>query len=201
MVPADLLNSVHDFWFGELSARDSYPAERAEIWFREDPPTDAAIRSLFGPFLDAVAGLDVDAPSLPRIEAAGFIVMLDQFPRNLFRGAARAFAYDALARHHARLIDDAGTARFALIERVFLVLPFEHSEAIEDQDRAVSLFERLLIEAPLEQKAHYESFLDYALKHRAVIHRFGRFPHRNAALGRVTTPAEGEFLAEHGRGF
>ena len=201
MVPDDLLDEVYRYWCGHVPTLDHYPVEQADKWFRADPATDEEIRTLFGPFLDDVAGHDFDAPALSREAAVGLVIMLDQFPRNLFRGDARAFAYDAVARRHALSLVEAGLAHFALIEQVFIALPFEHSEAIEDQDLSVKLFEALLAAAPELQKAPYEEFLIYAGKHRDLIRRFGRFPHRNAALGRESTPEELAFLAEHGRGF
>ncbi|MBN9025319.1 MAG: DUF924 domain-containing protein [Rhizobiales bacterium] len=130
----------------------------------------------------------------------GFVLFLDQFPRNLFRDDGRAFAYDARARAAVRRLIAGGVERFAPIERVFLYLPFEHSEELADQDLSVSLYEALLAEVPEADKEDYQSFVGYAEKHRDLIRRFGRFPHRNADLGRASTPEEIEFLKD-GRGY
>ncbi len=123
--------------------------------------------------------------------ALALLLLLDQIPRNLFRGSAHGYATDALARQYAgRAIDAGHDQAFEPALRGFFYLPFEHAEAMADQDRAVMLFEAL----------GNENYLDYARKHRDVIARFGRFPHRNAALGRESTPSELAYL-EDGGGF
>lgn len=197
----DVLLAAHRFWCGELASIEDYPADKAELWFERKDATDEAIRSAFGGSLDAVAQTDWDLASLPREAQIGLVIFLDQFPRNLFRADARAFAYDARARAIARELVADGVARYCLIERVFLYLPFEHSESVADQDLCVRLYEALLAEAPAEQHEIYGNFLLYAQKHRDLIRRFGRFPHRNADLGRASTPEEAVFLVENGRGY
>ncbi len=128
--------------------------------------------------------------------------MLDQFPRNLFREDARAFAYDPVARRHARALVAGGIERFALIERCFLYLPFEHSEALADQD----CVRRPLRGAPppprrSTRRRPIATISIFAESTATSIRRFGRFPHRNALLGRESTAEETAFLAEHGRGY
>ncbi|SHG94587.1 Uncharacterized conserved protein, DUF924 family [Kaistia soli DSM 19436] len=201
MIPDDILIEAHHFWCGHLPSKDYFPAEKAGIWFERSDATDAQIFSIFGPFLDAVAANDWPVDQLDRAEAIGLVIMLDQFPRNIFRDDGRAFAYDATARRHARALVESGVERFALIERCFLYLPFEHSEDIADQEFSVALYEALLGDAPAAQADTYRNYLDFAIKHRDLIRRFGRFPHRNAVLGRENTPEEAAFLAEHGRGY
>ncbi|HWJ73573.1 MAG TPA: DUF924 family protein [Kaistia sp.] len=201
MIPDDILAEAHHFWCGHLPAKDYFPAEKAGIWFEQSDATDAQIFSIFGPFLDAVAAQDWPVDQLDRDEAIGLVIMLDQFPRNIFRADGRAFAYDAVARRHAHVLVEGGVERFALIERCFLYLPFEHSEDMADQDLSVALYEVLLADAPAAQADTYRNYLDFAIKHRDLIRRFGRFPHRNAVLGRESTPEEMAFLAEHGRGY
>lgn len=121
--------------------------------------------------------------------ALAVLLLLDQIPRNLFRGSAHSYATDPLARKYAARVIDAGHDQsFEPLLRGFFYLPFEHSEAMADQDRAVELFEAL-------GNANY---LDYACKHRDVIAQFGRFPHRNAALGRESTPSELAYLKSGG---
>ena len=122
--------------------------------------------------------------------------MLDQFPRNMFRGSARAFATDSLALEAARHTLARGYDRGMLpVERMFAYLPFEHSEALEDQLRACQLT------APLAAFPETDDVYRYALRHRDIVQRFGRFPHRNAILGRASTPEETAFLREPGSGF
>ena len=123
-------------------------------------------------------------------------LVLDQFPRNLFRGQARAFAGDAQARAIALQLIDSG-AHLALhpLQRWFVYLPLEHAEDLALQERSVALFSALAADAGMADA------LDYAERHRDVIHRFGRFPHRNAALGRASTAEELAYLATPGSGF
>ena len=129
-------------------------------------------------------------------DCLAFIVVLDQFPRNLFRADARAFAADPLALEAARDAVARGIDRGLLpVERQFVYLPFEHSESLDDQRRCCALMETLK-PFPETRDVH-----EWALKHLAVIERFGRFPHRNAVLGRASTPEEIEYLAQPGAGF
>ena len=128
--------------------------------------------------------------------------MLDQFSRTIHRGSGEAFAYDAQALKAARqLMQHEGHLKLAPIQRVFVYLPFEHSEDLGDQKEAVSLFKTLILSAPEGQEKLFESFYDYALRHAAVIERFRRFPHRNERLNRETTPEVAAFLQEPGSSF
>ena len=179
------------FWFGEGAQHGS----RQRRWFEKNADFDGEIRAGFLPLYERLAA----APQ-EWLGAAGDclarIVVLDQFPRNMFRGTPRAFAADGLAREATRH----ALARFydrgmKPVERMFCYLPLEHSEAIEDQDLACALTEPLR-SFPETADAH-----EYALKHREVIRRFGRFPHRNAILGRASTPEEIEFLGQPGSSF
>lgn len=183
---------VLDFWFGSSAV----PRER-DAWFRKDARFDAQIRERFGTAIEtALAGglHDWDATLPGRVAR---IVVLDQFTRNCFRNHARAFAGDALALEAARTIVDGGLdAELHPLHRVFVYLPFEHAEDLAAQQRATELFAALGAAVP-----QLASYLHYAQRHRAVIERFGRFPHRNAALGRVSTPEEVAFLAQPGSGF
>lgn len=123
-------------------------------------------------------------------------MLTDQLPRNMFRGTAQAFATDALALACARKVLAKGwDAPMLPVERMFVYLPFEHSEALEDQSRALELFE------PLGAFTETADTPDYARRHWEIVKRFGRFPHRNAILGRVGTPEETEFLKQPGSGF
>ncbi|WEK51386.1 MAG: DUF924 domain-containing protein [Candidatus Kaistia colombiensis] len=200
MPDAAILLEAHRFWFEELVAGVEPQAEQVKVWFSRHDATDDACRERFGGHLDAVAETDWPFEALSPAAGIGFVLFLDQFPRNLFRDDRRAYAYDARARAAARRLIEAGVARFTPMERVFLYLPFEHSEELADQDLSVGLYEALLAEVPEADKEDYRSFVGYAEKHRELIRRFGRFPHRNADLGRVSTPEEIEFLKD-GRGY
>jgi uncharacterized protein (DUF924 family) len=123
--------------------------------------------------------------------ALALVILLDQFPRNMFRGDPRAFATDPLAREVATVLVQKGTDRQLLpVERLFVYLPFMHSEDLTHQRQSVALFQQLAQERP------YLDSLSYAIGHKEIIERFGRFPHRNAILGRLSTPEEIEFLQQ-----
>jgi uncharacterized protein (DUF924 family) len=196
---AALFDDVHRFWFGELSGPFDYPADKAPLWFQGGPDFDAEIDRRYRRYLKPAAAFAGDLAGLSRAQRVGLVVLLDQFPRNIFRSSGEAFAYDADARRHARAALALGP--YHLVERVFLGLPFEHSESIADQLYAIELFDAMRHDAPPGQAETYKKNFDYAVKHRDLIARFGRFPHRNAVLGRVSTAEEEKFLAENGRGY
>lgn len=183
---------VREFWFGEPPY-----AARAE-WFRKDDAFDEQIRHRFGVQIDAAVkgrlppAWDADTPG-----RLAQLLLLDQFTRNVHRGQAAAFAGDARALALARAMVERGEDRsLPPLQRWFVYLPFEHAEDLAEQDRSVALFETLAAEEPALADA-----LDYARRHRDVIVRFGRFPHRNAALGRESTPEEAAYLQQPGAGF
>jgi len=196
-----ILRDVSRYWFGDLASADAFPADHAEIWFKQSDATDAEIAQRFGRWLKPAASQDWDLDGLSHTEGAGLVVLLDQFPRNMFRASAEAFAYDERARAIARHFVATRFDDFYLIERTFLLLPFEHSENLADQQEGVRLYAALAAQVPAEQTERYRGFLSFAEKHRDLIARFGRFPHRNAVLGRPSTAEEAAFLAEKGRGF
>lgn len=180
---------VLDFWF----AGDP-TVWRQQRWFVRDDGFDAEISSRFALAVEAARDGALDSWAATAAGALALVIVLDQFPRNLFRGSHLAFAGDAHARRIARAaLPWAGA--LSPVQRVFLYLPFEHSEDLADQDRSVALFESL------RGAGDVEATIDYAHSHREVITRFGRFPHRNAALGRENTPEEEAYLAEPGAGF
>lgn len=195
--PESRSREVLDFWFLPAAA-PGHGHFRPE-WFRKDAAFDETIRARFGDLVeDALAGGLGDWEASAE-GALARILVLDQFPRNLFRNQARAFAGDAAALDLAHRLVAAGRDKnLPPMQRWFVFMPFEHSEALIDQERAVALFAGLRREA---QDAVFESAYDYALKHRDVVERFGRFPHRNAALGRLSTTAEIEFLKQPGSAF
>jgi uncharacterized protein (DUF924 family) len=168
------------------------------MWFERSDATDNYIRGTFGPDLDRVATTTWPLVDLTREEAVGLVIFLDQFPRNIFRESPAAFAYDSRAREIAAALLENNQTGYHPCELVFLALPFEHSEALADQDRCVRLMEELVAANP---NPFYASALDFARKHRDLILRFRRFPHRNAVLQRKSTPEEEAFLKEHGRGY
>ncbi len=184
--------TIIDFWFGAA------PLAARREWFVKDPAFDDDIRHRFGPLVDqALAGPLGWAGDVEQKLAE--VIVLDQFPRNLFRGQARAFGGDARARGLAlAMLDDGSDRALHPLQRWFMYLPLEHAEDEALQDRSVALFEAL---AAAESDDVFSGALDYARRHREVILRFGRFPHRNAALGRASTAEERGYLMLPGSGF
>lgn len=181
------------FWFAEG------PDNFRKAWFVKDPAFDTSCREGFGALVVPAREGALDGWAATPKGALALLLLLDQFPRNLFRGHADAFASDPHARAVARnaVLRDRFDMALTPVERIFLYLPFEHGEAMEDQDLSVALFEGLRDDPAMRAP---DGTIDYAWRHRAVIRRFGRFPHRNAALGRHNTPAEQAWL-DAGGGF
>lgn len=194
-------DTVLDFWFGPLDADGFCVEDRDRLWFRGGEDTDRRIRERFAACVEqALNGELDDWASTPRGRLA-LIILLDQFTRNIHRGSAAAFGGDARALELARDGVERGLdRRLAPIERTFFYLPFEHAEDRDIQEQAVALFRALRDELPERLRARVESALDYAIQHRDIIARFGRFPHRNRALDRPSTPEELKYL-EDGKPF
>lgn len=185
MAQADIKTpeEVFSFWFTELTRKD---------WFEKNEALDEAMRRHFAATHLSLARGELDAWRASPQDRLAAVIMLDQISRNIYRGTPLAFATDWLALREAKLAIEAGADMMVLPEeRCFFYLPFEHAEELAEQDRSVELF-TLLGDA---------EYLDYAERHRAVIREFGRFPHRNALLGRESTAAELEYLSKPGAGF
>jgi uncharacterized protein (DUF924 family) len=180
---ADRIDEIVAFWFEELAPED---------WFKADAARDAVIKTRFG---DVYAQLKAGVPERWLEGASGWlaaILVLDQFPRNLFRGDARAFSTDGVALDLAkRAIAEGIDLRLPPEQRSFVYMPFQHSEQKADQARSIELFTAL--GNPFN--------LDFAVRHKEIIDRFGRFPHRNEILGRTSTDEEAAFLREPGSSF
>jgi uncharacterized protein (DUF924 family) len=183
-------DDVLAFWFGQGAEY----GKRHERWFEKDTAFDAEVtrrfRELHGRLMTTREWLDPARACLARI------IVLDQFPRHIYRGRPEAFASDAAALAAARHAVERGYDRECLpVERLFMYLPFEHSEVLADQERACALCE------PLRDYPETDDAHRYALAHRDIVRRFGRFPHRNAILGRASTAQELEFLKQPGSSF
>jgi uncharacterized protein (DUF924 family) len=178
-----MIDEILRFWFETLKPKD---------WYRKNPSIDAEIRTRFG---GVYAALENGVPESWLTTPEGWlaaIIVLDQFPRNMFRDDPRAFATDAQALALAkRAIAEGIDMQLSPEQRAFIYLPFQHVEDAADQARSVELFTAL----------GNPNNLDFALRHKAVIDRFGRFPHRNAILGRASTEEEAAFLQEPGSSF
>jgi uncharacterized protein (DUF924 family) len=191
------------FWFGEGDRDDPGQAgERMKVWFGHSPEIDADIRERFGDAVGAAAAGELEHwAATPRGRLA-LIILLDQLSRNAYRGTAQMYAGDERALGHACTAIDAGEdAQLAFNERLFLYLPLEHAEDLEMQERCVQLFGRMLEHAPASHAGTAKLYVDYAVRHRDIVARFGRFPHRNAILGRTSTPEEIAFLEQPGSSF
>ncbi|MFO7566042.1 MAG: DUF924 family protein [Enhygromyxa sp.] len=192
-------DEVLDYWF------PADPTRANKLWWGKDEGLDAEIRERFGAGLRAAKTGALDHWAEQARGRLALIVVLDQLSRNIHRDDPEAFAAD----EQARALSEAGLERghdrqLRPIERVFFYLPLEHSESLADQERCVELMRALAEEVAkqdLARREQFEGFVDYAVRHRDIIARFGRFPHRNAVLGRASTPEELEFLTQPGSSF
>lgn len=194
---------VLEFWFGTSASDAAVAREKSALWWgAAGAELDREISARFGEAREsAVTGRLKSWEETPQGRLA-LIVLVDQFSRNIFRGKALAFEHDALARTWCAggiaLGHDRALRR---VERVFFYLPLEHSETLADQARSLELFGRLASEVPASERERFDNYLDFARRHHAIVERFGRFPHRNAVLGRDSTPEELEFLCGPGSSF
>jgi uncharacterized protein (DUF924 family) len=191
------MQDILHFWFGEEAYSAESYAERRKLWFGKNPAIDQEIRDRFLElYHQASAGVLQGWAESPQ-GCVALVVLLDQFPRNMFRDQPQAFATDAQALKVAqRAIAQGFDRNLSPVERIFLYLPLEHSENLDHQRQCVALMASVCKDHP-ELNDPY----DYALRHQAVIERFGRFPHRNRILGRESTPEEVEFLKQRGSSF
>lgn len=195
-------NEILEFWFGDALASLEQVGPRSELWFRQDHEFDRQIQQRFGSLPERAARGELDEWRGEAFSALALVLVLDQFPRNLYRRSARAFECDPLAREVA-LESIAGGFDEALhpLQALFLYLPLEHAEDIGLQERSVQLFGQLAARAPAALRPRFEQFTNYARRHRDVIHRFGRFPHRNELLDRQPTSEEIAYLESGGDTF
>lgn len=191
-----------DFWFGDGADAVSVAQSHNALWWGKSAQSDAEIRQRFGSALDRAAAGELDEwLATPRGRLA-LIILVDQFSRNIHRDSAAAFGNDALALRWTREGLESGVdAQLRPLERVFFYLPLEHSEQLDDQRQSLRLFRRLLDEAAPAERELFAGFYDFAARHHAIIERFGRFPHRNAILGRDSTAEEIAFLQTPGSSF
>jgi len=190
------IDRLLDFWFGPLGDDGTVDREHRVLWFYPSEDFDQRCREGFAGDLARAARGDLDPWASTPHGRLALIILLDQFSRNIYRGTARAFAQDAKAFALCEEgVADGMDRALRPAERLFFYLPLEHAEDRTAQQRSVERFERLCDEVSSEQRPLFEDFLDYARRHRAIIERFGRFPHRNKPLGRASTAEECEFLA------
>ncbi len=195
---------VIDYFIGDAADSADAAKEMFTLWFKKSDATDTVIRDRFQPLLETLSAgpLAQEWAARGAQERLAAVIVLDQFSRNMFRNSPRTFAQDALALKLAIECVEAGEDKeLSEMGRMFMYLPFEHSEDINHQAKAVRLFSILRDEARDPFKEMVENTLSYAHEHRDVIAKFGRFPHRNAVVMRANTPEEEAYLATPGSGF
>lgn len=194
--------TICEFWFGPSKDDLEVAQQRSKFWWSKNPEVDADIKARFSDYLPKVINGELEEWRQTPLGTLALILLTDQFPRNMFRGTAQAFAYDAIARAFCKEGIKDGTAQsLRPIQRVFFYLPLEHSESLADQEYCIQLFKQLAEASEPALKPTIENYIDFALRHRDIIDRFGRFPHRNAILNRDSTQAEIEFLQTPGSSF
>jgi uncharacterized protein (DUF924 family) len=187
-------DAVLDYWFGPLENGFSDAGHRRR-WFNPAAAVDAEIAERFGGLIDAAASSALDGWLQSPRGIVAFVIVCDQFPRQVHRGTALAYLTDALALEVARRAIESGADQaLGFDERAFLYMPFQHAESRLDQHAGVGLFAALRDATPPGQRHLTGSFLRYARRHRDIVLRFGRFPHRNGVLGRASSAEETTFL-------
>jgi uncharacterized protein (DUF924 family) len=194
--------AILDYWFGANADDGAVAKEKGALWWKSDPAVDEELRRIFADGVESAGRNELDEwASTPRGLLA-LILLSDQLTRNIHRNTPRAFAFDPIARAHCREgIARGFDMRLRPIERVFHYLPLEHSELLADQDDSVRLFSDLARDAGAQTKELFAGYLRFAERHREIIERFGRFPHRNRILGRESTAEEIAFLQTPGSSF
>ncbi len=189
------IEAVHDFWFGPLNEAGLCAPEQHDLWFTSSDEIDSSIRERFGELTARATAGELREWEANDAGVVALVLLLDQFNRNIHRGTPQAFAGDAralaLAQHY---IETGHYRRLPAIHQGFLYMPLEHAEDLEAQEECVTLFEELAAITGSEMIADY---VRYAVAHRDVIAQFGRFPHRNAILGRTSSPEELAYLKKH----
>ncbi len=193
------VKEILSFWFGEDISYDEKVVLKKRVehfWFTENKKLDRQIRNRFKQDLEAVKETALDELGDTHAKLA-MIILVDQFSRNMFRESSEAFARDHLALRLAKeMVSRNEDLKLKPVERAFVYLPLEHSEDREDQKLSVKKFKELHRQVPQELKKVYQIFLDYAIKHKVILDRFARFPHRNEVTGRKSTMEELEFLKQ-----
>ena len=210
MSATENIETILAFWFGADGSSTDAPAatvsgRQSALWWGKDVAVDQTIKTRFEAYLLTAADGRRDEWAETPQGMLALILLLDQFPRNMYRDTAQSFSFDALAQQCCHLgLAQGFDQQLAPLQRVFFYLPLEHSEDLEDQEHCVQLFRALAKQIAKDDPASRETFdgyLKFADRHHAIVARFGRFPHRNAILGRTSTPEEEAFLQQPGSRF
>ena len=188
-------DTVHEFWFGNLQS-DIVSEEKLRLWFFATAEDDATIKSKFSDYLIAASERKLNSWLTSPCGTLSLIIILDQFPRSLFRGTANAFLYDEMALNIAKEgITSQYDQQLEPVERQFFYMPFQHSESAAVQNESIEVYQGLLSDCQGEQEIKLgKSALEFAEKHKRIIDQFGRYPHRNKALDRKSTAEETAYL-------
>lgn len=201
MLPNDA-EPVLTYWFGEQPDDPKTIQEKSKLWWSKSESVDRSIRDRFGALRERAKERELDDWLETARGRLALIVLLDQFSRNLYRGDAETYAADSLALAWAlEGIERGEDRKVPFSMRTFFYLPLEHAEDVDLQRRSVRLFEEMVPEVPDALRDIFQGYVKYAVAHRDIVERFGRFPHRNAILGRESTQEEIEFLKEPGASF
>ncbi len=194
--------TILEFWFGSSSNDAATAKQQSKLWWSKQEQVDTQIKVRFELLVKAAGAGQLQHWRQSASGQLALIILTDQFPRNIYRGTPKSFGFDSVSHG---LSKDGLMARrdreLRPIERVFFYMPLEHSENTTDQQECVALFKELADSVPELQRETFAGFIDFAVRHCQIIERFGRFPHRNAILGRVSTPEEVEFLTQPGSSF
>ncbi len=193
---------ILEFWFGRGRTATEVAEEKASLWWSKNESIDKEITRRFAATTEAAAGGQLSHWAQSPRGLLALIICTDQFPRNIHRDSPKAFSCDPAALGFAKECVDGGAARqLRPLERLFAYLPFEHSEALAEQRRAVALYQTLAKNAAADEAELFDGYLQFAHKHQEIIERFGRFPHRNPILGRPSTDEEHAFLKQPASSF
>jgi uncharacterized protein (DUF924 family) len=199
---SDRIEDILDFWFGELDEHGCASPNQRKRWWAKSDRFDETVKAQFLDDYEAIVEGEREVWRTTARGALAYIIVLDQFSRNMFRGTSKMFEADELARDVCyEGLESGFDAELGFDERVFFYLPLEHSESMDDQMRCLEVFQSLVEEAPEHLEHDARNYLDFADRHRAIIERFGRYPHRNEALGRASTSEEIAFLETPGSSF
>jgi uncharacterized protein (DUF924 family) len=202
MFDQHIAEEILEYWFGDSVKDPSRVPARMHLWFADDTARDAEMRQRWATLVTAASEGKLDFWTRTPRGRLAVLILLDQMRRNIYRGTAEAFRHDGRARYLmrdgvSRLMD----LKLTPIERVFFYMPLQHAESLDDQEMVVDRFLQLEREVASDHRPIFADFRKYAQRHRDIIARFGRFPHRNAILGRRNTPEEAAWLAGGGERF